>query len=103
MFRSICKLILLIFSCVKADGFCSHDAPRWLIPFKPDWKKAEDNKLGNVDLTEHTLANMAIDTKDPSASPSLSPDEATARLARDGPNQLMPPKKKSALQKYPDC
>jgi hypothetical protein len=74
-------------------------------------KKAADDKLGNVDLSEHTLAFPALaaaleadmDTKDPAASTGLSDAEAAARLARDGPNQLTPPKKKSALQKYLDC
>ena len=60
-----------------------------------------------VDIQEHRLAfeelqgalDTAFDAKDPALSPGLSGDEAKARLARDGPNVLTPPKKKSALRK----
>ena len=60
-----------------------------------------------VDIQEHRLAfkdlqgalDTEFDAKDPAQSPGLSGDEAKARLARDGPNVLTPPKKKSALRK----
>jgi sodium/potassium-transporting ATPase subunit alpha len=41
----------------------------------------------------------SINAGNPSASSGLTAEEAQARLARDGPNQLTPPKKKSALRK----
>ena len=61
----------------------------------------------NVDLNEHHLAlselgerlNISIDLKDPNRSSGLTPEEAAARLVRDGQNILTPPKKKSALRK----
>ena len=34
----------------------SHDSPRWLIPFKPDWKKSEDNLPRNTDYYESSRA-----------------------------------------------
>ncbi|EIN07923.1 aminophospholipid-transporting P-type ATPase [Punctularia strigosozonata HHB-11173 SS5] len=71
----------------------------------------KDEEHEKVDITEHHLpfAELAaalqtsIDTKDPGASDGLTEAEAKARLARDGPNVLTPPKKKSALRKYWDC
>jgi sodium/potassium-transporting ATPase subunit alpha len=73
-------------------------------------RKADD-KMGNVDLTEHGLGfaalaakfDTALDAKEPAASTGLTDADAATRLARDGPNQLTPPKKKSALRKYFDC
>jgi sodium/potassium-transporting ATPase subunit alpha len=71
-------------------------------------KKDQASKLDqNVDLTEHCLPltelggalNTCIDSKDPSKSPGLTPEEAAARLIRDGPNVLTPPRKKSAFRK----
>ncbi|GJE88013.1 aminophospholipid-transporting P-type ATPase [Phanerochaete sordida] len=78
---------------------------------KVQGKKGESSDLDNVDLYEHRLAfpelsktlETAIDTKDPSSSYGLTSEDAKARLARDGPNVLTPPKKKSALRKYFDC
>ncbi|OJT06218.1 hypothetical protein TRAPUB_2899 [Trametes pubescens] len=69
--------------------------------------KGGDAGLDAVDLHEHKLTltaleaelDTAFDPKDPTQSPGLSADEAKARLARDGPNILTPPKKKSALRK----
>ncbi|KAK7034669.1 hypothetical protein VNI00_012311 [Paramarasmius palmivorus] len=63
-----------------------------------------------VDIQEHTipLASLGdkletfIDTKDPSQSDGLSSEEAKGRLARNGPNILSPPMKKSAFRKYLD-
>jgi sodium/potassium-transporting ATPase subunit alpha len=60
----------------------------------------------NVDITEHSvpLASLgetlktSIDTKDPGNSHGLTAAEAAARLARDGPNLLTPPKKRSPLR-----
>jgi len=67
----------------------------------------ENNKLDEVDITEHRLSltevenvlNASFDYKDPSRSYGLTSDEAAMRLKRDGPNALTPPKKKSALRK----
>lgn len=72
--------------------------------------KKGDNKLDNVDIQEHHLSynelgsalDTSMDTKDPGNSYGLSADEAKARLARDGPNVLTPPKKKSPLRMYID-
>jgi hypothetical protein len=69
--------------------------------------KEKESELDNVDIVEHKLAfgaieealQTTIDTKEPAKSPGLSTDEAKGRLARDGPNILTPPKKKSALMK----
>ncbi|KAJ7221560.1 aminophospholipid-transporting P-type ATPase [Mycena pura] len=71
-------------------------------------KKPEEES--NVDLTEHRipLSNLAdalstsLNLKDPGASQGLTAEEAAARLKRDGPNILTPPKKRSALRKYID-
>ncbi|KAJ3541875.1 hypothetical protein NM688_g6031 [Phlebia brevispora] len=73
--------------------------------------KGKEDELNGVDITEHRLSfqeldkalETSIDTKDPGASYGLTTDEAKARLARNGPNVLTPPKKKSALRKYFDC
>ena len=70
-------------------------------------QKDGDAKLDDVDICEHKLAfadlqaelGTTFDAKDPSISPGLSSEEAKARLTRDGPNILTPPKKKSALRK----
>jgi sodium/potassium-transporting ATPase subunit alpha len=64
-------------------------------------------KFGDVDITEHSLPIHEIEGLlktsfswvDPGQSRGLSATEAEARLQRDGPNALTPPKKKSALQK----
>lgn len=78
---------------------------------KAKGKKGESSDFDNVDIQEHRLAfpelsralDTNIDTKDPGSSYGLTNEEAKARLARDGPNVLTPPKKKSALRKYFDC
>ncbi|KAJ7491121.1 aminophospholipid-transporting P-type ATPase [Mycena latifolia] len=74
----------------------------------------EEKKAGveqaNVDIQEHRvpLANLgetmgtSIDTKDPGGSHGLTAAEAAARLQRDGPNILTPPKKRSPLRQYID-
>ncbi|KAF9557188.1 aminophospholipid-transporting P-type ATPase [Agrocybe pediades] len=62
----------------------------------------------NVDIHEHQLnferlqdeLKTAFDTKDPGQSFGLTSDEAKARLKKDGPNVLTPPKKKSAFRKF---
>ena len=67
----------------------------------------KDTELGDVDIREHQLTFAALaaelqtsmDPKDASASRGLLATEVEARLARDGKNQLSPPKKKSALRK----
>ncbi|KAI0781478.1 aminophospholipid-transporting P-type ATPase [Trametes elegans] len=78
---------------------------------KAQGQKGGDAKLDDVDIHEHQLAfkdledelDTVFDPKDPGLSTGLSADEAKARLTRDGPNVLTPPKKKSALRKYWDC
>lgn len=70
-------------------------------------KKGESSDLDKVDIQEHRLAfpelakalEASMDTKDPGSSYGLTSEDAKARLARDGPNVLTPPKKKSALRK----
>ncbi|KAA1124240.1 hypothetical protein PGTUg99_014896 [Puccinia graminis f. sp. tritici] len=65
----------------------------------------------SADISEHKLSpakvaeamGTSINLGNPSASSGLTAEEAQARLARDGPNQLTPPKKKSALRKYFDA
>jgi sodium/potassium-transporting ATPase subunit alpha len=72
-----------------------------------DKPSAEDTKFGDVDITEHTLPIHEVETllstsfnwNDPAQSRGLTTADAEARLKRDGPNALTPPKKKSALQK----
>jgi len=67
----------------------------------------ETVKFGDVDITEHSLPIHEIEVllhtsfnwTDPAQSSGLTAAEAEARLQRDGPNALTPPKKKSALQK----
>ena len=74
---------------------------------KTKGKKGESADFDNVDIQEHRLAfpelskalDTNIDTKDPGSSYGLTSEEAKARLARDGPNVLTPPKKRSALRK----
>jgi magnesium-transporting ATPase (P-type) len=69
------------------------------------------DKLSDVDLTEHSLSfaslpvelDTHIDTKDAGLSSGLSKAEAAARLIRNGPNRLTPPKRRSAFMKYMDC
>lgn len=67
----------------------------------------EGTKFGDVDITEHSrpiheieeLLKTSFNFVDPAQSRGLTVDEAEARIKRDGPNALTPPKKKSALQK----
>jgi hypothetical protein len=67
----------------------------------------EEVKFGDVDITEHSLPIDEVESflqssfnwADPAQSRGLSGAEAEARLQRDGPNALTPPKKKSAFQK----
>ncbi|THU76959.1 hypothetical protein K435DRAFT_878488, partial [Dendrothele bispora CBS 962.96] len=73
-------------------------------------KDAKESDVGNVDISEHSFPfdkltselGTFFDSKDPSASTGLTAGEAKERLARNGPNVLTPPKKKSALRKYFD-
>ena len=59
------------------------------------------------DIHEHKLPIEALltemqtsfDVKDPARSQGLTTGEAQARIQRDGPNVLTPPKKKSGLRK----
>ncbi|KAJ7144913.1 aminophospholipid-transporting P-type ATPase [Mycena crocata] len=74
----------------------------------------EEKKAGvehaNFDIQEHRVAlislgdtlGTSIDPKDPEASHGLTAAEAAARLQRDGPNILTPPKKRSPLRQYID-
>lgn len=74
----------------------------------------KDQKTDNetqVDIHEHSLPfdgltdtlKTNFDVKDPGHSFGLTSDDAKDRLARDGPNMLTPPKKKSALRKVCAC
>ncbi|CAH7688077.1 hypothetical protein PPACK8108_LOCUS22980 [Phakopsora pachyrhizi] len=73
-------------------------------------KKAKELESQSADIIEHRSnvtqvaksLGSSIDLAKPSISQGLLPDEAQLRLTRDGPNQLTPPKKKSALRKYFD-
>ncbi|KAJ7042076.1 aminophospholipid-transporting P-type ATPase [Mycena alexandri] len=72
-------------------------------------KKAPGEET-HVDIQEHRLPLSSlgetmitsINTKDPGASQGLTVAEAAARLQRDGPNVLTPPKKRSPLRQYID-
>ncbi|KAJ7651867.1 aminophospholipid-transporting P-type ATPase [Mycena rosella] len=74
-----------------------------------DEKKAGVEEA-NVDIQEHRvpLASLgetmdtSINTKDPGDSHGLTAVEAAARLQRDGPNILTPPKKRSPFRQYID-
>lgn len=78
---------------------------------KEGGREKDDEKLGNVDITEHGLPiaevakvlGTSFEVKDPAASVGLTVVEAGERLKRDGPNALTPPKKKTALQKVRFC
>ncbi|KAI0355099.1 aminophospholipid-transporting P-type ATPase [Trametes cingulata] len=78
---------------------------------KTHGEKGGEAELDKVDIQEHQLPfkeleselDTSFDPKDPGQSAGLSSGEAKARLTRDGPNILTPPKKKSALRKYWDC
>lgn len=71
----------------------------------------DDDEEGGVasqaDIREHRytmeqlqdILKTNFNSKHPASSFGLTSEEATARLARDGPNVLTPAKKKSALQK----
>lgn len=69
--------------------------------------KPGEKDFEKVDIVEHRLTfdqlaaelHANIDTINPSKSQGLSTAEAAARLAREGPNCLTPPKKKSAFRK----
>lgn len=70
-------------------------------------KAKNTDDLDKVDIYEHKLpfADLAnelktsFNGKDAGKSAGLSQAEADARIQRDGPNVLTPPKKKSALRK----
>lgn len=70
-------------------------------------KSKDADELDKVDIFEHKLnffdlaAELKTDFngKDAGKSAGLSDAEAKARLERDGPNILTPPKKKSAWRK----
>lgn len=73
-----------------------------------DEKGDHDGTTANqTDIREHRYTaerleealETKFDLKTPASSFGLSSTEAAARLARNGPNVLTPPKKKSALQK----
>ncbi|KAI9599991.1 hypothetical protein KEM48_000108 [Puccinia striiformis f. sp. tritici PST-130] len=73
--------------------------------------KAKAAEGASADISEHKLTPLkvaeavgtTINLANPSGSAGIAPAEAQSRLARDGPNQLTPPKKKSALRKYFDA
>jgi hypothetical protein len=85
-----------------AEAGYEHLAPAPDAPGKAGAKK----DVKDVDLNEHSYSfavlgeklDTSIDTKDSGASYGLTKEEAEARLKRDGPNQLTPPKKKSAFR-----
>ena len=70
-------------------------------------KDQKTEKEAHIDINEHSLPfdgltdslKTNFDLKDPGHSFGLTSDDAKDRLARDGPNMLTPPKKKSALRK----
>lgn len=70
-------------------------------------KEHAKDDFGDVDIQDHRLSlpelaktlDTQFDAKEPASSAGLSEEEAKARLTRDGPNVLTPPKKKSALRK----
>lgn len=70
-------------------------------------KEEKDQDDSKVDIHEHRLPFDALvdefktsfDVQDPAHSLGLTTDESKARLQRDGPNVLTPPKKKSAFRK----
>jgi sodium/potassium-transporting ATPase subunit alpha len=76
-----------------------------------DKNKKAGIEEANVDIHEHKvpLANLgetlstSIDPKDPGASHGLTAAEALARLQRDGPNILTPPKKRSPFRQVSLC
>lgn len=65
------------------------------------------DNVAQVDIIEHKYSadvlaeklSTSFDTKTPASSAGLTAADAATRLARDGPNVLTPPKKKSAFQK----
>ncbi|KAJ2913576.1 hypothetical protein MD484_g6844, partial [Candolleomyces efflorescens] len=61
-------------------------------------KEIHEHKLPLESLSQEV--GVSFDVKDPARSAGLSLEEAKARLARDGPNILTPPKKKSGLRKF---
>ncbi|KNZ44478.1 hypothetical protein VP01_911g1 [Puccinia sorghi] len=73
--------------------------------------KAKALEGATADISEHKLSpqqvaeavGTSINIGNPSSSAGLSNEESQSRLVRDGPNQLTPPKKKSALRKYFDA
>ena len=74
-------------------------------------KDQKTEKETHIDINEHNLPfdgltdalKTNFDLKDPGHSFGLTSDDAKDRLARDGPNMLTPPKKKSALRKVCAC
>lgn len=76
---------------------------------QPGGEKGDgDGNLSNqTDIREHMYSadhlgetlETTFDLKAPASSFGLTMEEAAARLSRNGPNVLTPPKKKSALQK----
>ena len=74
-------------------------------------KDQKTEKEAHVDIHEHNLSfdglrdelKTNFDLKDPGHSFGLTSDDAKDRLARDGPNMLTPPKKKSAFRKVCPC
>lgn len=73
----------------------------------PGSEKDDQDHVSQVDIIEHRLSATQLvetlstnfDAKVPGSSHGLTAEDAAARLTRDGPNVLTPPKKKSALQK----
>lgn len=67
----------------------------------------DGNTVNQADIREHRhtaerllkILDTDFDIKAPASSFGLTSEEAAARLARNGPNVLTPPKKKSAFQK----
>ncbi|KAJ1817484.1 hypothetical protein LPJ75_001701 [Coemansia sp. RSA 2598] len=68
-------------------------------------------KAKSVDITEHLMSldevcakySVKVDAHRPQDSPGLQEQQAADLLARNGPNTLTPPKRKSGLHKFLIC
>ncbi|TPX30672.1 hypothetical protein SmJEL517_g05824 [Synchytrium microbalum] len=75
-----------------------------------DAAEKEADRTKHVDITEHLMPidevlatyKTAVNSSHPVESPGLSNDEAKARLLRDGPNMLSPPKKRNVILRFLD-
>ncbi|KAJ2056384.1 hypothetical protein GGI17_006215 [Coemansia sp. S146] len=100
--------------------FPSREAPRAVLSIPDKSEKANvetlsegtaDDKAKNVDITEHLLSltevcdkfSVQANADHPQDSFGLSASQASDLLARNGPNTLTPPKKKSSWRKFLAC